>query len=266
MNAARQIGAFFDIDGTLLAAPSLEWRFLGFLLTRDLVGSRQIARWAAQCAKTIRRDPRAALDANKFYLAGLPESLVQNWEKFVAPNPEKNASLPIFSEGFERIAWHVSQGHRIFFVSGTIEPLAHILTRFPAPQGLHWSAEICATKLETRDGVWTGRIIGEHMSGRAKAAAIRASAARHDLALAESYAYGDSFADLPMLETVGHPVAVNPQARLARIARRRRWPVLGWQSIAKCTSCATSTTVTSDASGGVGPARNQSSLAAGNSR
>lgn len=265
MIAARQIGAFFDIDGTLLAAPSLEWRFLGFLLTRDLIGSRQIARWAAQCAKTIWRDPRAALDANKFYLAGLPQTLVTNWENALAPNPEKNASLPIFSEGFERIAWHVSQGHRIFFVSGTIEPLAHILTRFPAPQGPRWSAEICATKLETRDGVWTGRVVGEHMSGRAKAAALRASAVRHDLALAESYAYGDSFADVPMLETVGHPIAVNPQARLAHIARRRNWLVLGWRSIASRASSAT-IAVTSVASASMGPARTPQSLAARESR
>ena len=74
MSTRSQIGAFFDIDGTLLTAPSLEWRFIAYLLAHDKSGAKQIARWATHCAKKIWRDPHAAIHANKLYLTGLPES------------------------------------------------------------------------------------------------------------------------------------------------------------------------------------------------
>lgn len=287
MNPARQVGAFFDVDDTLLAAPSLELRFIAYLLARDEIGIEQIGRWAAHCAQMIWRNPRAAFDTNKYYLSGLRESLAMDWENSLASDADSpdqagrtllsasclargergiwggrsfssdiehpfpsgvltpetpistfsanysvgHSSLPIFAEGLERIAWHSGRGHRIFFVTGTIEPLARPFARILASRGFEYCMEICATQLETHDGLWTGRIVGEHMSGVEKAIALRASAAGHGLALAESYAYGDSFADLPMLETVGHPVAVNPQARLARIARRRGWAVCHWRSL-----------------------------------
>jgi HAD superfamily hydrolase (TIGR01490 family) len=231
MNAGSQIGAFFDIDRTLLAAPSHEWRFIAYLLARDKIGIKQIGRWAAHCAQTIWHKPHAAFDANKFYLSGLPESLAMDWENSLLLHPAKRAPLPIFAGGLGRMEWHSARGHRIFLVTGTIEQLARAFARLLAWRGQERCAEISATQLETHDGLWTGQIAGEHMSGVEKKMALRASAARHGLVLAESYAYGDSFADLPMLETVGHPVAVNPQARLARIAGRRGWAVCHWRSL-----------------------------------
>jgi HAD superfamily hydrolase (TIGR01490 family) len=218
VNSSGKIGAFFDLDGTLVAPPSLEWQFVGYLLGRDAIGSTEIGRWLVQCAKDLLRDPRAAIRGNKMHLAGLRESLVTEWEDSVAPD-----SLQIFPAGVKRMAWHFAQGHRVFLISGTLRPLAEVLARrLPGP------VEICATSLETHGGHWTGRLVGEHMSGEAKANAIRGLAARFGLALWDSYAYGNSITDLPMLDSVGHRMAVNPSARLRRTARKEGWQNCDW--------------------------------------
>ena len=119
MNPSAKIGAFFDLDGTLVASPSLEWQFIGYLLGRDAMGGGEIVRWLAQCAKDCLRDPRAATIGNKQYLAGLRESLADDWANSLAP-----CSPQFFPAGIERVAWHFAQGHRVFLISGTLKPLA----------------------------------------------------------------------------------------------------------------------------------------------
>jgi len=76
------------------------------------------------------------------------------------------------------------------------------------------------------DGCYSGTIEGEFVWGRGKLRAVHDWAAAHDVDLAESYAYSDSFYDVPLLGSVGHPVAVNPDARLAAMALVRRWSIL----------------------------------------
>ncbi len=218
MNPSGKIAAFFDLDGTLIASPSLEWQFIGYLLGRDAMGGGEIFRWLARCVKDCMRDPRAGIFGNKQYLAGLSASLADDWENSLAPGSPR-----FFPSGVERVAWHIARGHRVFLVSGTLKPLADIVAR-----RLPGNVEVCATELEVCDGCWTGRLAGEHMSGEAKARAIRRLAARFGLALRESFAYGDSIADLPMLDSVGHRVAVNPPSRLRRIARSEGWQSCDW--------------------------------------
>ena len=79
---------------------------------------------------------------------------------------------------------------------------------------------------EVVDGVYTGKPAGLFIYGAGKARAIEELAAAEGIDLAQSYAYSDSESDLPMLRAVGHPVAVNPDARLARIARHEGWQIL----------------------------------------
>jgi alcohol-forming fatty acyl-CoA reductase len=208
MTRPAQIAAFFDLDGTLLPSPSLEWRFIAWLAARDQIDGGHLARWLGHFARNIGRDPHAATFENKFYLAGLRESLAADWENSLASD-----SIRCFAFGVERIAWHQAQGHRVFLVTGTLAPLARAAARrLPGP------TEVCASELETCDGHWTGELIGEHLRGEAKARAVRRLAAQHNLDLGECYAYGNSLADLPMLEAVGHPVAVNPEPGLERVA------------------------------------------------
>ena len=231
MTSASQIAAFFDLDGTLSPSPSLEWRFIAWLAARDEIDAEHLARWLRHFARNIWRDPYAATFENKHYLSGLPESLAADWEGSLAPD-----SLRCFAFGAERIAWHHVQRHRVFLMSGTLAPLARAAARrLPGP------IEVCASELQARDGRWTGRLAGDHVRGEAKARAVRRLAARHDLDLGKSYAYGNSLADLPMLEAVGHPVAVNPEVGLERIACSegeisnrggvtRNWRVCKWNT------------------------------------
>ena len=218
MNSSAQIGAFFDLDGTLLAPPSLEWRFVGYLLARDQIRSRNLARWLGHFAATVFRSPLAAIEGNKRYLSGLQESLAADWS-----NSHAACDLPFFPQGLARMAWHHAQQHQIFLVTGTLAPLARaIASQFPCP------VEIFATELEVRDRHWTGQLASNHRSGETKARTLRAIAAQRNLALSHSFAYGNQMADLPMLESVGHPVAVNPSPRLANRARKHRWSICRW--------------------------------------
>jgi HAD superfamily hydrolase (TIGR01490 family) len=218
VNSAARIGAFFDLDGTLVAPPSLEWQFIGYLLGCDAIGGREVGRWLSRCAKDLLGRPRAAITGNKMHLAGLREQLVADWEDSIAPD-----SVRLFPSGIKRLEWHVAQGHRVFLISGTLRPLAEVLARrLPGP------VEVCATELEARGGCWTGLLAGEPMSGEAKARATCGLAAQFGIALQDSYAYGNSLADLPMLNSVGKRVAVNPSLRLRRIARTEGWRRCDW--------------------------------------
>jgi len=85
---------------------------------------------------------------------------------------------------------------------------------------------VVATTYGVRDGRYTGTIEGEFIWGRAKARAVRAWAESEQVDLGDSYAYTDSWYDVPLLSMVGHPVAVNPDPRLRLVAVARRWPVL----------------------------------------
>jgi phosphoserine phosphatase len=86
---------------------------------------------------------------------------------------------------------------------------------------------------EVKDGVYTGRADGPFTYREGKAEAIRALAATEGIDLAESYAYSDSESDLPMLRVVGHPVAVNPDAALQRIAREEGWRIMRFDKLGR---------------------------------
>ena len=106
---------------------------------------------------------------------------------------------------------------------------------------------------EVVDGVYTGRPAGVFVYGRGKARAIEQLAAREGIDLARSYAYSDSASDLPMLEAVGHPVAVNPDAALAKVAREERWEVLRFDRLGRRLKAAVGL-VGAAVAGGVGSA------------
>lgn len=219
MNQER-IGAFFDIDGTLLPAPSLEWRFLTYLLTRDEISRATVMRWLGRYAKGLIVNPRAST-ADKSYLAGLPDSLATHWA-----DSSGAESVRLFRRAVDSLAWHASQGHRIWLVSGTVAPLARAIAH-----SLPVRAEVVATELEVRHDRWTGRLAAEHISGKVKAGAVEALAGRYGLSLEASYAYGNTISDVPMLGTVGHATAVNPSARLERVARLHGLRIVEWRSL-----------------------------------
>jgi phosphoserine phosphatase len=246
MTARSMVAAFFDLDGTLLPAPSLEWRFACYL---DQSGLLNLPGWIAHAVKNVFHDPLGAIFRNKSYLSGLPETLAADWVRSRGHgdgHPESSSQvfgtregLPFFTPALRRLGWHASQQHSIFLISGTLAPLARVVAQdlsrrldgmVPARAGAPAQPiiEVCATELELRNGCWTGRLAGPHITGEAKAQSIKRTAAREGIELSESYAYGNSFADVAMLETVGHPTPVNPSLRLTRLAQRRGWEISRW--------------------------------------
>ncbi len=116
---------------------------------------------------------------------------------------------------------HQDAGRPAYIVTAAAQELADSLANVLALDGA-----IGSHLSETRDGVYTGKATGAFIYREAKARAIRELAARHGYDLAASYAYSDSISDLPMLEVVGHPVVVNPDAELTRLARRNGWEIV----------------------------------------
>jgi phosphoserine phosphatase len=123
-------------------------------------------------------------------------------------------------EAVRRIRAHRAAGHRTVLVTGGLDLLAEPL------RPLFDDIEAC--HMRTLDGVMTGRVTTRPPVGEARADWLRRYTAGHGLDPARAYAYADSYSDRALLDAVGHPHAVDPDARLLRHAVRRRWPVLHW--------------------------------------
>lgn len=249
------VAAIFDLDGTLMPLPSLERRFLQTLRYREEIPVKNYWLWLREAARLAPHGISAVTYANKMYLQGLPcfdfldeserakstdspghESGHQGQGQASFSSPRRNPRLPVhtfFSAAFQIALWHARQGHAVVLVSGTLEPLAVTAAKGLAAGlqvlGAAARVHVCATQLEETQGRWTGRILGEAMFGKAKACAAKRIASEMNLDLSKCYAYGDGAKDRWLLETVGKPVAVNPSRKLARIARKRSWPVLLWK-------------------------------------
>lgn len=125
-----------------------------------------------------------------------------------------------------RLRHHQAEGHRVMLLSGAFEDLLAVIGE---QLGVD---EVLGTRLEQRNGRYTGQSFPPTCQGRGKVKRLRAylSGPGKAIDLAASYAYADSLTDLPVLEMMGHPVAVYPDERLAALASRKGWPILGTMS------------------------------------
>jgi HAD superfamily hydrolase (TIGR01490 family) len=232
----RQVAAFFDIDGTLLAPPSLERQFFAGLRRQRAIPLRNYFLWLAESVRLMPRGLEVMRHANKMYLRGVrihgsrEDRYGQAARQDSAP---AEVSAPRFlTAAMDRIAWHAQRGHAIVLVSGTLAPLAMevglALTMRLAVREVAAMIAVCATQLEESGGRWTGRIVGDAMFGEVKGRAVRRMICENKLDAQDCYAYGNSLSDCSMLEAVGQPVAVNPSTGLARVAREKKWPMLMW--------------------------------------
>lgn len=246
-----EIAAFFDLDGTLAALPSLEKRFFRMLRYRKVIPVKNYFLWLREALRLLPRGMKAILEANKMYMRGVQtfgergegDGYVSSWhndghqaEGQASAPPRRNPRLPVpafFVQAIEKMAWHAKQGHAIVLISGTLEPLAQGAARAMeaelAARGITVAIRVCATRLEEMDGRWTGRVLGEAMFGTAKAHAAKRLAEELRLDLGRCYSYGDSLNDRWLLAAVGQPAAVNPSKDFVGIARTHGWPVLNWK-------------------------------------
>src|SRR5206468_12567656 len=144
-------------------------------------------------------------------------------------------------------AWrHQDAGVPAYIVTAASQELADTMAsvfQFDGGTGL---------RSEIRDGVYTGRPAGPFTYREGKAEAIREVAGREGFDLSESFAYSDSESDLPMMRAVGHPVAVNPDAALLRVAREEGWQMITFDRLHRRVRIAGAVAGLAAAGGGAG--------------
>jgi HAD superfamily hydrolase (TIGR01490 family) len=213
--------AFFDLDKTLIQGSSA-FQFGRAAYRAGLMGRRQLL---ADAVANIQFRLRGATDADSVALreriaASLEGTRVVDLERLGAD--VLAGILPrVYPQMLALAHEHQDHGRPAYIVTAASQELADILAHVMALDGALGSG-----LSEVVDGVYTGRPAGLFVYRTGKADAIRDLAGREGFDLEACYAYSDSESDLPMLEAVGHPVAVNPDVALARIARERGWDVL----------------------------------------
>jgi HAD superfamily hydrolase (TIGR01490 family) len=145
-----------------------------------------------------------------------------------------------------QVAWdHQDAGRRVYICTAATQEMASLLAEVLGLDGG------LGTQLEAgADGVLTGRLTGPFNYGEGKPVRMRELAAAEGIDLARSWAYSDSASDLPMLQAVGHPVVVNPDAELARVAREEGWDVMRFETLGRSLKLAAA--LTAAAAAGLG--------------
>jgi HAD superfamily hydrolase (TIGR01490 family) len=213
--------AFFDLDKTVIAKASIA-AFGRPLYRGGLINRRLVAR--AVVSQLI----YLHLGASEQKLARVRESmltLTKGWDRaqireIVREALEDTVEPIIYAEALDLIEAHRAAGYKVYLVSASPEDIV-----LPLAEHLGVDGAI-ASRVEVDD---EGRYAGEmefYAYGPFKAEAMQELAESEGFDLAESSAYSDSYTDLPMLEAVGHPVAVNPDRVLAKLARERDWEVM----------------------------------------
>jgi HAD superfamily hydrolase (TIGR01490 family) len=217
--------AFFDLDNTLIAGSSA-FQFGRAARRAGLVTRRRLAADAwANVVFRLRGSTDAGTDELRARISKSIEGVRERELMRLAPDVIGGILPRVFPQVLQIAFEHQDAGRRVYIVTAAghevAEMLAHVLT---LDGGI-------GSRSEVRDGVYTGRPAGPFTYRQGKAEAIRELAAAEGIDLAESYAYSDSESDLPMLEAVGHPVVVNPDRHLARVAKERGWPILRFEKL-----------------------------------
>jgi HAD superfamily hydrolase (TIGR01490 family) len=226
--ARGRAAAFFDLDRTLMEGSSA-FQFGRAAYKAGLLSRRQLLSdaWA-----NVKFRLRGATDESSHALRDrisheLEGTRVRDLERL--GRSVLCGILPrIYPQVLALAHEHQDAGRRAYITTAASQELADILARVLALDGA-----IGSQFSEVVDGVFTGKPTGLFIYGSEKAAAIEQLARREGIDLAVSYAYSDSASDLPMLRLVGHPVVVNPDSELARVARQEGWEVLRFDRLSR---------------------------------
>jgi HAD superfamily hydrolase (TIGR01490 family) len=212
--------AFFDLDRTLLRRSSA-LALAGSFRERGLITRWQLLRAALWQLLFVARGAsheavqRAAEDGLRFLAGYTPEEL----RELVAEAMEPVLRPLVYAEPVQLVEQHHKRDEPVYIVSATLQEIVDAIAVDLGFDGA------LGTICEVKDGRYTGKAVRSLHAG-AKAEVVREVAQSKGFDLAECTAYSDSHTDLPFLEAVGNPVAVNPDRALRRIAADRGWPVL----------------------------------------
>jgi HAD superfamily hydrolase (TIGR01490 family) len=219
--------AFFDLDRTLIEGSSA----LHFGRAAHRAGILSRRQLASDAWANIRFRLRGSTDHGTEELKQRILDAIAGWRvvDLARLGPDVLAGiLPLlYREVLDEAYAHQDAGRPAFIVTAASQELADVLAAVLVLDGG------IGMRSEVRDGVYTGRAAGPFTYRDGKAEAIRQLAAERGIDLSESYAYSDSESDLPMLRAVGHPVAVNPDAELAKVARAEGWRVMRFDKLGR---------------------------------
>lgn len=213
--------AFFDVDNTLLRGASLYHVGIGAWRSR-FITARDIVSFGWKQARFM------AVGENRAHLDSVRERAL---EVVVGHSRSELISLSheIFDSRLTQRLWpetvavaheHLDAGRDVWLVTATAQEIADVIAERLGCTGA------VGTVLESVEGVFTGRLVGNVMHGSHKAEAAQAVIDASGVSPADCWAYSDSHNDIPLLNLVGHPVVVNPDATLLRYATARAWPIM----------------------------------------
>ena len=220
LSGVHRSAAFFDLDKTIIARSSA----LAFgrpFRAGGLINRRAALKAAyAQFVYLVAGADEDQMDRLRNHITEMCTGWdVQQVREIVAETLFEIVDPLIYAEAADLIEEHKASGREVVIVSSSGEEVV-------GPIGeLVGADRVIATRMVVEDGRYTGQV-DYYAYGPAKAAAMRELAAAAGYDLADCYAYSDSITDLPMLDVVGHPTAVNPDRGLRRAARERDWPIL----------------------------------------
>jgi HAD superfamily hydrolase (TIGR01490 family) len=213
------LGAFFDVDNTLIPGVAIEVKFFRYLLRRGFVGMRESAQSAWHLLRHMPPMSLHPLRERKLYLAGKYPAMIEPLaEEFV----RAEICPRISHDGLAVLEKHQQAGHRVVLVTGSLDFLiAPLATMLNVPTVLAATPERIASQ-------YTGHVLPPLPYGEGKRVLIESLSAHEQMDLQDCYAYGDSPGDVAVLQSVGHPQVVNPIRGMGRIARQHGWPVVTW--------------------------------------
>lgn len=219
-----RVAAYFDMDGTLLSSNVVEtylWMRLAELSPRQkLAETVRVASRLPKLVQADRTDRAGMLRAVYKEYAG---ARLADLDAIVDAHLSAHVLARLAPGAVRRVRQHRAVGHTTVLITGALRPL----TRPLAPLFDHIEAADLAVD---GGGRCTGHLAASPLVGEARAGFVREFARSHRIDLSASFAYADSYSDLPLLESVGNPVAVRPDVALFRHARRKNWNVVDWTS------------------------------------
>src|SRR5918997_130225 len=227
MAAEPRGAAFFDLDKTHIEGSSA-LHFARAAYRHGMVSRRRLARdvWANLRFRVRGSTDHGTDELRRRILDSIAGQRVIDLQRL---GPDVLAGiLPLLYKQVLAEAWtHQDAGRPAYIVTAASQELAEVLAAVLVLDGG------IGMRSEVRDGVYTGASAGPFTYREGKAEAIREIAGRQGIDLAESYAYSASESDLPMMRAVGHPVAVNPDGALEKVARAEGWRIMRFDKLGR---------------------------------
>jgi HAD superfamily hydrolase (TIGR01490 family) len=219
--------AFFDLDKTLMEGSSA-FHFGRAAYKAGMVSRRQLASdaWANLKFRLHGSTDTGTDELRERILESIAGQRVVDLAR-MGPDVLAGILPLVYREVLDEAYAHQDAGRRAYIVTAASQELADVLAHVLVLDGG------VGMRSEVRDGVYTGKPAGPFTYREGKAVAIRELAEREGIDLSESYAYSDSESDLPMMRTVGHPVAVNPDRALERVAREQGWRIMRFDKLGR---------------------------------